>query len=152
MTDIALNRPLGHQLPPAWKEQGTTLLYADLREHTEAGYVNSREQHAGDTSAYELIIKGAPIHHRHNAFRNTLIVVTAQSRSATGADLPADKALMLKRAVVRQINSLEVNAVKSILDLVRLARVEEALLLLGGLTSRGDTERLIRALSNADVY
>lgn len=99
---------------------------------------------------YKLIIKGAPIHHRHNAFRNTRIVVTVQSLIVAGANMPADKAAMLKRAVVHQINSLEVKAVKSILDLV--AHVEEALLLLGGLTSHRHTERLIRALSNADVY
>lgn len=43
-----------------------------------------------------------------------------------GADLPADKATVLKRAVVRQINSLKANAVKSILEVVRLQRVEGA--------------------------
>lgn len=54
-----------------------------------------------------------------------------RSLSTTGADLPADKATVLKRAVVHQINCLEANAVKSILDVVRLHRVEGALCVQG---------------------
>ncbi len=99
--------------------------------HTKSGNVNSRERHAGDTYTYiQMYIQRCPIHHGHNAFRNHAHCCyrerPVRSLSMAGADLPADKATVIKRAVVRQINSLEANAVKSILDVVRLQHVEGA--------------------------
>lgn len=133
MAGIALIWLLGHHQTPTCMErtrngfiiQQPTVVHV----HTKSGNVNSREQHAGDTyTCIQMYIQRCPIHHGHNAFRNHAHCCYRErpvwSLSVAGADLPADKATVLKRAVVRQINSLK--AVKSILDVVRLQHLERA--------------------------